>query len=171
MSPALKCPACGARWHTAARRGRTEAAETCLRCGGPLLEDMVPATLIDALIGHWETGDIDAALELCHPDIEIFELPELMPGEDDRFSGRDGARRWMELTVAIWDVEFTTQRRETRVVDDQTMELVNRLAARSSQGHPDFEATTRSLWSFEDGLLRRVEFSAVGAAAPDANPA
>ena len=171
MSPTLTCPACGARWHTAARRGRAEATDTCLRCGGALSEELGPVGLIEALVRRARTGNIEAALELCHGKIEIFELPELFPGEDESFKGHEGARRWMERVFAIWDIEFTPHRRETRVVDDQTVELVNELHARSSHGHPDFSATTRSLWSFEAGLLRRVEFSVVGAAAPDANPA
>ena len=77
----------------------------------------------------------------------------------------------MERTVGIWDITFTVQRREARVLDDQTVELVNLVEARSSHGHPDFSATTSSRWTFEDGMLRRVEFSGVGAPCPDANPA
>jgi hypothetical protein len=171
VSAKLRCPACGARWHTAARRGRTEAVETCLRCGEQLAEERDALALVDALIGLSRSGEIDAAVELCHPEIEIFELPELFPGENDNFTGREGARRWMERTVEIWDVEFTAQRREARVLDDRTVELVNLVEARSSHGHPDFSTTTSSRWTFEDGMLRRVEFSGVGAAAPGANPA
>ncbi len=171
MSTALTCPACGARWHTAARRGRTEAIETCLRCGEALTAEHDPVAVIDALVRLRHSGDVDAALELCHPEIEIFELPELFPGEDESFTGLDGARRWMERTVAIWDVEFSAQRRWTRVVDDETVEMANDVVARSSHGHPDFSATTSSRWTFEDEMLRRVEFSGVGATAPDANRA
>ncbi len=171
MSPTLACAACGARWHTAARRGRTKATETCLRCGGPLTEQSELLPIIDALIAHAHAGDLDAALDLCHPQIEIFEIPELFPGEDDRFTGREGARAWIERTFAIWDVEFTSTRREARAVDDQTVEMVSDVEARSSSGHPDFSATTSSRWTFEEGLLRRVEFSGVGATAPDANRA
>ena len=171
MSPTLNCPACGARWHTAARRGRTQTTETCLRCGGPLSEEVGPVDLIETLVRLSHSGDIEAALKMCHPEIEIFELPELFPGEDGSFQGLAGARRWMELVAAIWDVEFAAHRRMTRVLDEQTVELTNDVMARSSHGHPDFSATTRSHWAFEDGLLRRVSFRVVGAAAPDANPA
>ena len=171
MSPTLTCAACGARWHTAARRGRTEATETCLRCGGPLAEESELLPIIDTLFAHAHGGDIDAALDLCHPEIEILELPERFPGEDHSFTGREGAREWIARTFAIWDVEFSVKRREVRVVDDQTVELVNDIEARSSHGHPDFSATTSSRWTFEEGLLRRVEFSGVGATAPDANRA
>jgi len=50
MSAKLVCLACGARWHTAARRGRTEAIETCLRCGEQLTEERDSLALVDALI-------------------------------------------------------------------------------------------------------------------------
>lgn len=171
MSPTLTCAACGARWHTAARRGRTEATETCLRCGGPLAEQNELVPVIDALTAHAHAGEIEAALDLCHPEIEIFGLPEVFPGEVSKFTGREGAREWIERTFAIWDVEFALRRRESRAVDDQTVELVSDILARSSHGHPDLSVTTSSRWTFEERLLRRVEISGVEAAAAGANPA
>jgi ketosteroid isomerase-like protein len=172
MSPTLHCGACGARWHTAARRGRTEATETCLRCGGRLDEELAgPEALVTAIIAQWDRGDVEALLALCHPDIEIREIPELVPGGEPSFAGRDGARRWIELMAEAWDLEFRVERRETKVVDRQTAELVNELEARSSKGHPDYFAVTRSLWRFDGGLLRSVEFSGERAPAPDARRA
>lgn len=172
MSPTLNCPGCGARWHTAARRGRTEATETCLRCGGRLEEETAdPAALIDAFIGLWEAGDLDTMVTLCHPEIEVTEIPELVPGGEATFTGREGARRWMESIAEAWDLEFQVERRETTVRDAQTVELVNTLSARSSKGHPDYAGGTRSLWRFDGGLLRSAEFSADRAPAGDARQA
>jgi SnoaL-like domain len=171
MSPTLTCDACGARWHTAARRGSIKSSESCLRCGGALSEQDRLVSVIEALVAHAYARNFDAALALCHAEIEIYEIPELFPGEDESFTGHEGARRWIERTFAIWDLEFRVSRRETRVADDRTVELKSDVQARSSHGHPDFSATTSSRWKFEDGLLRCVEFSGVGAAAADANPA
>jgi ketosteroid isomerase-like protein len=176
VSPTLRCGACGARWHTAARRGRTSAANTCLRCGGSLAEVSerplpavdTPMSLVDELAHAWEAGEIDRALELCHHEIEISEIEALLPGHDARFQGHAGARRWMELIRELWDVEFRAEPREKRVVDESSVELLSALEARSSGELPDFSAMTRSLWQFEDGKLRRVQFSVATAAAADA---
>jgi len=176
LSPTLRCAACGARWHTAARRGRTAAADTCLRCGGPLSEEIerpaVPeaaqVSMIEELIEAAHSGDLERALGMCHPAIEITEVEALVPGHDGRFEGLSGARRWMEVVCDVWDVEFRSEPRERRLLDDGSLEMVHGLEARSSRGHPDFSEVTRSLWQFESGKLRRVEFSVVGAAAEDA---
>ena len=176
MSPTLRCEACGARWHTAARRGRTSATDTCLRCGGALAEVSEqplpavdsPMSLVDELAHAWQGREIDRALELCHDKIEITEMEALLPGHDARFQGHAGARRWMELLHELWDVKFRAERRERRVVDESSVELLSALEARSSGELPDVVATTRSLWQFEDGKLRRVEFSVATAAAADA---
>ena len=175
MSPTLTCPACGARWHTAARRGRLPATETCLRCGGPLSEvieespsgEDTPTSVIDALRDAWQGGDRDRALALCHPEIEILEIEALLPGHEARFVGIDGARRWLELINEWWDLEFLVDLRERRVLSDRSIELVCEVEARSSGAPPDFVATTRSVWQFDEGKLRRVEFRVASAGAQD----
>lgn len=179
MSPTLTCPTCGARWHTAARRGRLPATETCLRCGGPLSEVSErplsrtdePTSVIDAFRDAWSGDDLERALGFCHPEIEITEVGELLPGHDPHFKGLEGARRWMELLHEVWDVEFRIEPRERRVLDDRSIEVMSDLRASSSGGEPDFEATTRSIWSFEAGKLRRMEFSVASVGAEDAPPA
>ena len=168
MSPTLHCPACGARWHTAARRGRTEAAETCLRCGGPLRDLGDPVVVLERFLAAWNEGDIEVALEFCHPEIEIAEMGELVPGHDASFTGRGGARRWIELIAELWDVEFRCDPCERRVVDEHSVELVGDIEGRSSGEHPDFVVTRRSLWRANDGMLCRVEASVARAAARDA---
>ena len=168
MSPTLRCPACGARWHTAARRGRTPATDTCLRCGGPLAEESDPLASLEALLSAWERDDLDAATGLCHPEVEIEEIAELVPGHESRFEGREGARRWMELIRELWDVEFRAEPRERRVRDDRAIEVVSDVVARSSCERANYTIVTRSLWEFEERLLRRVEFSVAREAAPGA---
>ena len=176
MSPTLHCPACGARWHTAARRGRTGATDTCLRCGGPLEETSEhpagrsdgPVSVIEDLRRALQDGDSDRALAACHHEIEITEIEALLPGHDSRFQGHAGARKWMELIRELWDLEFRSQLRKRRVLDDGSVELVSDLEARSSGEQPDFSAITRSLWQVEDGKVRRVEFSVAKAPAADA---
>ena len=174
MSPTLHCTACGARWHTAARRGRSAATDTCLRCGGHL-EEMIqgpprggPVSVIEDLRQAWHDGDPERALATCHHEIEISEIEALLPGHDSSFQGHAGARRWMELIHELWDIEFRTQLRERRVLDDGSVELVSDLEARSSGAQPDFSAMTRSLWQFEEGKIRRVEFRVAKAPAADA---
>ena len=178
MSPTLTCPTCGARWHTAARRGRLPATETCLRCGGPLSEVSEqplsradePTSVIDAFRDAWSGGDLESALGFCHPEIEITEVGALLPGHDPHFEGHEGARRWMELLHKVWDIEFRIEPRERRVLDDRSIEVLSDLEARSSGESSHFVASTRSVWHFKEGKLRRVEFSVASEAAEDAPP-
>ena len=167
----MQCPACGARWHTAARRGRTEATETCLRCGGPLRDETDPLVVLERFLAAWHEGDIEVAVQLCHPEIEIAEIAELVPGHDTSFTGREGARRWIELTAELWDVEFRCEPCERRVLDEHSVESVGEIEARSSGEHADFVVTRRSLWKVNDGMLRRVEASVARETAPGARQA
>jgi ketosteroid isomerase-like protein len=124
--------------------------------------------ILEELFAAWHDGDSERYLALCHPQIEITEIEALLPGHDSRFEGHAGARRWMELIRELWDVEFRSEPRERRVLDDRSVELVSDVEARSTGPHPDVSAMTRSLWQFEDGKLRRVEFSVAKGAAADA---
>lgn len=124
--------------------------------------------IVEELFEAWHHGDCERLVALCHTQIEITEIEALVPGREPRFQGHAGGRRWMELIRELWDLEFRSEPRERRVLDDGSIELVSDLAARSSGAHPDFSAKQRSLWQFEEGKLRRVEFSVAKAAAADA---
>ena len=125
-------------------------------------------TVVEGFCDSWQRWDVDAVVERCHPDVEIAEIGDLLPGHESSFEGRDGARRWMELIGTLWDVEFSRRPREQRVVDSSSVEVTAEVEARSSGRLADYSATAHSVWQFEDGLVRRVEISAEPAAAPDA---
>jgi ketosteroid isomerase-like protein len=127
--------------------------------------------VLDGFLAAWSKRDIDAAVEFCHPEIEIAAIAELVPGHDASFAGREGARRWIELIAELWDVEFRYEACERRVLDEHSVELVGEVEARSSGEHPDFIAPTRSLWKVNDGMLRRVEASVARETARDARQA
>jgi hypothetical protein len=121
----------------------------------------------ESFVVAWDKRDVDAAVELCHPEIEIATIAELLPGHDNAFAGREGARRWIELTAELWDVEFRHDDCERRVLDEHSVELVGEIEARSSGEQPDFVAITRSLWKISDGMLRRLDANVARATAPD----
>jgi ketosteroid isomerase-like protein len=50
----------------------------------------------------WNAGDIDAALELMHPDVE-WHTAGLMPDVDDVYRGREGVRRFWADFRAPWE--------------------------------------------------------------------
>jgi len=124
--------------------------------------------MLDGLFEAWHAGDCGRLLDLCHPEVEIIGIEALFPGHDSRFHGHAGARRWMELIRELWDLEFRSEPKERRLLDDGSVEQVSEVVARSSGDRPDFSARTRSVWQFEGGKLRRVEFSVARAVAADA---
>lgn len=125
-------------------------------------------TAVEGFCDSWRQWDVDAVVERCHPDVEIAEICDLLPGHESSFEGREGARRWIELIRKLWDVEFSRRPREQRVVDSSSVEVTAEVEARSSGQLADYSATARALWQFEDGLVRRVEISVEPATAPDA---
>jgi len=128
-------------------------------------------TAVEGFCDSWRRWDFDAVMERCHPDVEIAEIGDLLPGHEASFEGREGARRWMELIQKLWDVEFSRKPLERRVVDGNSVEMVAEVEARSSGELADYSTTARSLWEVEDGLVRRVEVSVAREAAPDARRA
>lgn len=127
--------------------------------------------VLDGFLAAWHQGDSEAALGICHPEIEIVEIAELVPGHGTAFSGREGAQRWMELLAELWDVEFRCETGERRVLDEHSVELLSEIEARSSGEHGDFMVSRRSLWKVSDGMLRRVEASVARETARDARQA
>ena len=50
----------------------------------------------------WNRVDVEAAVELLHPEITIVLSGEF-PGMPERFHGRDGAREFHSLITGVWE--------------------------------------------------------------------
>jgi ketosteroid isomerase-like protein len=60
------------------------------------------AEIVRALYAAWTDHDLDAALEACHPEVELRTsgaFPDLEPS----YSGHSGVRLFWDATLAPWD--------------------------------------------------------------------
>ena len=57
--------------------------------------------LVLAAVDAYNAGDLDALMELCAPDIEVFPDASVFP-EADPLRGRDEYRRWLEEANSAW---------------------------------------------------------------------
>jgi ketosteroid isomerase-like protein len=101
-------------------------------------------------------GDIDALLELCHPDIEL--LPSIVGGvEGTSYRGRDGYRRWFEEQAETYDhVSFEPQ--DIRAVGDQVVALyITRV--RGAQSGVELRSDRAAVFTIREGcVLRQVGY-------------
>ena len=96
--------------------------------------------------------DIDALLELLHPEIEL--MPSLVGGiEQTVFRGREGYRHWFEATWETYD-DVSFEPHSFRSVGDQVV-VVYTTRVRAKQSGIELEALGAGVLTFRDGLLVR----------------
>jgi ketosteroid isomerase-like protein len=59
------------------------------------------AELVLAAVDAYNAGDLDAVMEQCAPDIEVFPDASVFP-EADPLRGRDEYRSWLEEANSAW---------------------------------------------------------------------
>jgi ketosteroid isomerase-like protein len=96
--------------------------------------------------------DINALLELLHPDIEL--RPSLVGGiEQTVFRGREGYRHWFEATWETYD-DVWLEPHSFRSVGDQVV-VVYTTRVRAKRSGIELEAPGATVLTFRDGLLVR----------------
>ena len=98
-------------------------------------------------------GDAETVLEAVHPDIEVFFDSELMPGGSE-FRGHAGVRRYF-AAVAEAGMEMDVTVEEIRVRGDRVL-VIQRTAAQTPDG-AGFGARSGAVWTYADGLIRRID--------------
>jgi ketosteroid isomerase-like protein len=97
--------------------------------------------------------DLEAALDVCHPEIEFRSVL----GVDGRaYVGHDGIRRYFEDISSAWeewrvDVHETAAAPGGRVIIEMTMH------ARGKGSGAPLAAFAAHIWTLRDGKLRRNE--------------
>ena len=95
-------------------------------------------------------GDIDAVLELCHPDIEL--RPSLVGGlEGTVFRGREGYRRWFEQQFEVYD-EVSFEVEDIRSVGDRVVALFA-THARGARSGVELKSPGATVLTIRDGLV------------------
>jgi steroid delta-isomerase-like uncharacterized protein len=99
------------------------------------------------------SGDVEAAVELCHPEIRF----DSVLGIGGRaYLGREGIRQYFEDVASAWsewmvEVEQVTEAADGRVVIVMTMH------ARGKGSGASLAERTAHIWTLRDGRLARNE--------------
>jgi ketosteroid isomerase-like protein len=96
--------------------------------------------------------DVDAALELCHPEIEFFSM--LGQLEARPFRGYAGIRRYFKEVDATWD-EWRVEVEQLVAAPDGCVVIVMSTHMRGKESGLPFAQRVAHLWAFKDEKLWR----------------
>jgi ketosteroid isomerase-like protein len=98
--------------------------------------------------------DLEAALEVCHPEVEF---PSLMAQLEARpFTGHEGIRRYFREIDATWD-EWHVEVEEIVPVPDGNVVIVMRTSMRGKESGLPFTERIGHEWEFKDDKLWRAK--------------
>jgi ketosteroid isomerase-like protein len=96
--------------------------------------------------------DVDAALELCHAEIEFSSLLATLEGTTYR--GHAGVRRYFKDVDAAWD-EWRMETEQVLRVPDGRVVIVLRMHVRGLGSRVPLEQSVAHVWELRDGKLWR----------------
>jgi ketosteroid isomerase-like protein len=101
------------------------------------------------LIDAYNRGDVEAMVDLMHPEVEWYPLSAQVEG-DESYRGRDGIRLWAANSAAVW-AEIEARIDEVRVLDE-TVLAFGGLQGRFHSG-VELEMDVAWVYRFRDGLM------------------
>jgi ketosteroid isomerase-like protein len=97
-------------------------------------------------------GDVDAALEVCHEEIEFSSMLGQLEGAT--YHGHAGIRRYFRDVAAAWDAwEMETE--STLPAPDGRVVIVLRMHVRGRESGVPLELRVAHIWELRDGKLWR----------------
>jgi len=96
--------------------------------------------------------DLEAILEVAHPDIEFLTHPGFV-GQEPEYRGHAGVRRWLEA-LEPWE-SFRVEVEELIDTSEDTVVSVSRVTARGSESGAEVEMRTYDVVKIADGKIRR----------------
>ena len=96
--------------------------------------------------------DLEAALELCHPEIEFFSLMAQL--EATPYRGRAGIRRYFKEIDATWD-EWRVEVERLLSTPDGRVVIVMSTHMRGKESGLPFAQRVANVWEFKDEKLWR----------------
>jgi ketosteroid isomerase-like protein len=96
-------------------------------------------------------GDLDAALEVCHPDVEFLSV---LAVDGKAYVGHAGIRQYFEDVTSAWD-EWTVEVHRTAALPDGRVVIEMTMHARGRESGLPIAVFAAHVWTLEDGKLRR----------------
>ena len=97
-------------------------------------------------------GDLDAALDVCHPEVEFSSMLALLEGRVYR--GHAGVRRYFADVAAAWD-EWRVEIEHVLPAPDGRAVIVLRMHVRGRGSGVPLEERVAHVWELRDGKLWR----------------
>jgi ketosteroid isomerase-like protein len=94
-------------------------------------------------------NDLEGFLELCHPEIELHDVPEI-PGST-AYRGHEGIRRWWATVTESMD-ELRFEFGEVTEGDGK-IAVVTRAMGRGRGSGAEADWTFTTVWGLRDGLI------------------
>ena len=99
------------------------------------------------------TGDLEAALEVCHPDIEFMSV---LAVSGRRYRGHSGIREYFEDVASAW-AEWRVEVHRIAPGPDGRVAIVMSMHVRGKESGATLSEQTDHIWTLKDGLLLRNE--------------
>jgi ketosteroid isomerase-like protein len=116
------------------------------------------AEVIGRMFDAWNADDVEAALELVDPEIELDFLgaPAFFPGIREYYAEHRGFRDWWAVTKEPWEYFRSTPGQFT--VEGDKVVVPVRFEAKGRSSGAQVELDFANLYTFRDGLI--VKFQA-----------
>ena len=99
------------------------------------------------------SGDVDAALEVCHPEIEFLSVLAVGGGA---YIGHAGIRKYFEDVASAW-AEWRVEVHGVEDLPDGRVEIVMTMHFRGKESGAMLSERTAHIWTLRDGRLLRNE--------------
>jgi ketosteroid isomerase-like protein len=107
------------------------------------------------------TGDLESALEVCHPEIEFLSV---LAVSGRRYHGHQGIRQYFDDVASAW-AEWRVEVHEIVPGPDGRVAIVLHMHARGKESGAILSERADHVWTLKDGrLLRNEPFRERGAA-------
>jgi ketosteroid isomerase-like protein len=98
-------------------------------------------------------GDVEAAIEVCHPEIEFLSV---LAVSGRRYYGHTGIREYFEDVAFAW-AEWRVELHEIVPGPDGRVAIVMSMHVRGKESGAILSERTDHIWAIKDGLLFRNE--------------
>jgi ketosteroid isomerase-like protein len=96
-------------------------------------------------------GDLDAALEVCHPEVEFLSV---LAVDGKAYLGHAGIREYFEDVTSAWD-EWTVEVHRTAAVPDGRVVIEMTMHARGRESGAPIAVFAAHVWTLREGKLLR----------------
>ena len=112
--------------------------------------------LVLAAVDAYNAGDLDALMELCAPDIEVFPDASVFP-EADPLRGRDECRSWLEEANSAW-ISARQDTIEAFPLEGDRVVHRGEWGGKGAASGIETVSSITSIYTIRGGLAARIEY-------------